>query len=153
MKALLPRSCMPSEQPDKQATSDSAVPSQAERAAETLPGRTQSDASDLFAGPPELADHPRYRIVRLLGRGGMGAVYQAVHKVMDRPVALKVMKPDLIENTAAVERFRREVKTAAQLVHPNIVTAFDAEQVGDLHFLVMEYVDGQTLAERVVKTG
>jgi serine/threonine protein kinase len=129
--------------------------------APTLPGRDLAETAAPGAGPapdaadvpPELRDHPRYRIVRLLGRGGMGAVYQAVHTVMDRPVALKVMRPDLTENPAAVERFKREVKAAAQLHHPNIVTAFDAEQVGNTHFLVMEYVDGRTLADVVAADG
>src|SRR5205085_7784247 len=93
--------------------------------AETLPGRAGPLPDPSL--PAELVDHPRYRVQRLLGRGGMGAVYAAVHKVMERPVALKVMRPDLIDNPAAVERFRREVKAAAQLVHPHIVTAFDAE--------------------------
>src|SRR5262249_48619775 len=139
---------MSSERPSEPAT-DPAAP--------TLPGRDLADTAAPGAGPagdptdapPELRDHPRYRIVRLLGRGGLGAVYQAVHTVMDRPVALKVMRPDLTENPAAVERFRREVKTAAQLHHPNIVTAYDADQVGNTHFLVMEYVDGRTLADIV----
>src|SRR5262249_46075585 len=121
-------------------------------ATETLPGPGILGDPDL-ALPPELAGHPRYLVQRLLGRGGMGAVYQAVHRVMERPVALKVMRPDLIANPAAVERFRREVRAAAQLVHPHIVTAFDAEQVGSLHFLVMEYVAGRNLAEVVAASG
>src|SRR5262245_34326881 len=116
--------------------------------AETLPGHAAA-AGPVPDLPPELADHSRYQVVALLGRGGMGAVYKAVHRVMERPVALKVMRPDLIGNPQAVERFRREVKAAAQLVHPNIVTAFDAEQVGSVHFLVMEYVEGRTLADVV----
>ena len=104
--------------------------------------------------PPELVDHPRYRnIVRLLGQGGMGAVYLAEHRVMERPVALKVMRGELLRNDAAVDRFRREVRTAAQLSHPNIVTAYDAEQVGALHFLVMEYVEGVDLAKRLTQEG
>src|SRR5262245_44463177 len=120
--------------------------------AETLPGHAAA-AGPVPDLPPELADHSRYQVVALLGRGGMGAVYQAVHRVMERPVALKVMRPDLIANPAAVERFRREVKAAAQLVHPHIVTAFDAEQFGSLHFLVMEYVAGHNLAEVVATSG
>jgi serine/threonine protein kinase len=100
--------------------------------------------------PPELADHPRYRILGLLGSGGMGRVYKAEHRLMERLVALKVINRNLTDNAAAVERFRREVKTAAKLSHPNIVTAFDAEQVGDWHFLVMEYVEGQSL-DRIVQ--
>src|SRR5262249_7236342 len=78
--------------------------------------------------------------------GGMGAVYQAQHLLMERLVALKVINHNLLDNRAAVERFRREVKAAAKLTHPNIVTAHDAEQAGDTHFLVMEYVEGTSLA-------
>ncbi len=103
--------------------------------------------------PPELRDHPRYRVVRILGRGGMGDVYKAEHKVMNRTVALKVIKPQLVRNEAAVRRFHREVQAAAQLRHTNIVTAFDAEQAGDLHYLVMEFVDGVDLDEVIRADG
>lgn len=103
--------------------------------------------------PPELAHHPRYRIVKLLGKGGMGVVYQAVHLLMERMVALKVISRFLTSHPAAVERFRREVKLAARLAHPNIVTAFDAEQAGDTHFLVMEFVPGINLDQLVEKRG
>jgi serine/threonine protein kinase len=103
--------------------------------------------------PPELLDHPRYRVVRLLGQGGMGAVYLAEHRVMERPVALKVMRADLVRDDAAVDRFRREVRAAAKLSHANIVTAYDADQVGALHFLVMEYVEGKDLARRLAVAG
>jgi hypothetical protein len=100
--------------------------------------------------PPELSRHERYRVRRLLGEGGMGSVYEAEHCVMRRVVALKVIHRAYTASPAAVERFRREVRAAARLAHPNIVTAHDAEQAGDLHFLVMEYVEGVGLA-RVVK--
>jgi hypothetical protein len=103
--------------------------------------------------PPELADHPRYRILRVLGRGGMGVVYEAEHRHMGRKVALKVVSQALVDRPEAVERFNREVHAAAQLIHPNIVTAFDAEQAGSLHLLVMEYVPGQSLAQVVEKKG
>jgi hypothetical protein len=103
--------------------------------------------------PQALADHPRYRIVELLGRGGMGDVFKAQHKLMNRLVALKVIKPELVRNEAAVRRFQREVQAAARLHHANIVTAFDAEQAGDLHFLVMEYVDGVNLDEVMRERG
>jgi len=103
--------------------------------------------------PTDLQNHPRYKIVALLGRGGMGDVYRAEHTVMNRAVALKVIKPQLIQNESAVSRFRREVQAAARLTHPNIVTAFDAEQAGDLHYLVMEFVDGTDLDEIVRKHG
>jgi serine/threonine-protein kinase len=70
---------------------------------------------------------------------------------MERVVALKIVNPMLVKNPGAVERFRREVRATAQLVHPNIVTAYDAETVDGTHFLVMEYVDGQSLAEVLAK--
>jgi serine/threonine protein kinase len=109
------------------------------------PGGSISDA--VLAA---LGGHERYRVVRPLGRGGMGVVYEAEHRVMRRPVALKVINRRYTADAAAAERFRREVRAAARLHHPNIVTAFDAENVGDTHFLVMEYVEGKSLA-RVVK--
>ena len=98
--------------------------------------------------PAALNGHPRYRVGELLGVGGMGAVYKAEHLLMERPVALKVLKRELIDRPATMERFRREVRAAARLTHPNIVAAFDAEQVEDVHFLVMEYVEGVSLSRR-----
>jgi WD40 repeat protein/tRNA A-37 threonylcarbamoyl transferase component Bud32 len=103
--------------------------------------------------PEALAQHPRYEIIQLLGRGGMGAVYLARHKVMDRTVALKAISPQYLDNPQAVARFRREVQSAAKLAHPHIVTAHDAEQAGDLHFLVMEYVEGTDLARLLKQRG
>jgi tRNA A-37 threonylcarbamoyl transferase component Bud32 len=103
--------------------------------------------------PPELANHPRYRIVRELGRGGMGVVYLARQTVMDRPVVIKVINPSLLDRPDALERFRREIEAAAKLSHPNIVTAYDAEQAGDLHILVMEFVEGQSLAQVLQRKG
>jgi uncharacterized protein (TIGR03067 family) len=103
--------------------------------------------------PAALADHTRYRVRELLGVGGMGAVYRAEHLLMARPVALKIINKGLINNAAAVERFRREVQAAARLVHANIVTAYDADQAGEAHFLVMEYVEGQSLARLLAEKG
>jgi WD40 repeat protein/tRNA A-37 threonylcarbamoyl transferase component Bud32 len=105
------------------------------------------------AVPVELANHSRYRIVDVLGRGGMGAVFKAEHRLMRRLVALKVIRADLVDRPGTVERFRREVEAAAKLTHPNIVTAHDAEQAGGVHFLVMEYVEGTNLADMVEQRG
>jgi serine/threonine protein kinase len=134
-----------------------AIPPQATPAAASQ----DATAADGSAGGPapvadvlaELAGHPRYRVVALLGVGGMGSVYKAEHLLMERAVALKVINRGLLDNPATVERFRREVKAAARLAHPNIVTAYDAEQAGDLHVLVMEYVEGRTLARLVAEKG
>ncbi len=124
--------------------------------AATLPPSSPAD-SDAAQGvdpvPAELARHERYRVVRLLGAGGMGCVYQAEHCVMRRTVALKVINRAFTANPAAVERFCREVRAAARLTHPNIVTAYDAEHTGDTTFLVMEYVEGVTLAQLVLERG
>jgi tRNA A-37 threonylcarbamoyl transferase component Bud32 len=100
--------------------------------------------------PAELAAHPRHRVLELLGTGGMGAVYRAEHRVMGRVVALKVISSRFLRNPEVVERFAREVQVASRLAHPNIVAAYDAENAGDLHFLVMEHVEGTRL-DRVIE--
>lgn len=87
----------------------------------------------------------RYKLLDRIGKGGMGVVFKAQHAVMDRVVALKVMSRALLNNSQAVARFNREVRTAAALNHPNIISAYDADCVGNTHFLVMEYVDGRDL--------
>jgi serine/threonine protein kinase len=102
--------------------------------------------------PPELVGHPRYRVRELLGAGGMGAVFKAEHLLMGRMVALKVIHRHLVDRPAAAERFRQEVRAAARLAHPNIVTAYDAEQAGNIHFLVMEFVEGISL-DRLIESG
>ncbi len=103
--------------------------------------------------PLALQEHPRYRVLKMLGRGGMGVVYKAEHRLMERPVALKVISRRLMANPLAIERFQREVRAAARLTHSNIVVAHDAEQAGELHFLVMEFVDGVSLAQYVERKG
>jgi serine/threonine protein kinase/formylglycine-generating enzyme required for sulfatase activity len=103
--------------------------------------------------PPELANHPKFRIVRELGRGGMGVIYLAQHRVMEKPVALKVINPSFLDHPNALARFHAEVKAAGKLDHPNIARALDADQAGNLHFLVMEYVEGMTLAQLLKQQG
>jgi tRNA A-37 threonylcarbamoyl transferase component Bud32/DNA-binding beta-propeller fold protein YncE len=103
--------------------------------------------------PPELDGHARYRVVRLLGSGGMGTVYEAEHRVMQRLVALKVIKRAYTASAAMLERFRREVRAAARLSHPNVVATYDAEDAGETHFLVMEYGEGTDLGRLVQERG
>jgi serine/threonine protein kinase len=117
---------------------------------EAPPPPQPRDVADL---PPELRNHPRYRIVKCLGAGGMGVVYQAEHRLMQRVVALKVLGRHWLQHPEAEARFLREVKAAARLTHANIVAAHDAERAGDLHFLVMEFVEGVDLARLVEKRG
>ena len=113
----------------------------------------ESAATQAEAIPSFLVDHPRYRVERLLGSGGMGSVYLAEHRVLERNVALKVINPELLSDPGMVERFRKEAKAAARLSHPNVVTVYDAETAGNGHFLVMEYVPGTDLARLVVERG
>ncbi|MCU0720132.1 MAG: protein kinase [Pirellula sp.] len=93
-----------------------------------------------------LANHPRYRVLHWIARGGMGDVFLAEHRGMGRTVAVKVIHRKFVRTPSFDERFQREVRTAARLIHPNIVTAYDSDQFEGMHFLVMEYVDGCDLA-------
>ncbi|MBT4694281.1 MAG: Hsp70 family protein, partial [Planctomycetaceae bacterium] len=109
-------------------------------------------ARDEQASPklPVLGD---YVLLGKIGAGGMGKVFKARHRRMDRIVALKVLPPNMMKHPEAVLRFRQEVKAAAQLFHPNIVTAFDAGEQSGVHFLVMEFVEGQALSAIVKEHG
>jgi serine/threonine protein kinase len=97
--------------------------------------------------PAELRNQTKYRILRILGRGGMGSVYEALHIRMERKQALKVINPELVDNAEAQRRFDDEIKTVAKLDHPNIARAYDAEAFGALQVIVMEFVQGKTLYE------
>ncbi len=94
-----------------------------------------------------------YVILDKLGEGGMGQVYKARHRRMGRVVAIKVLPPWATDSPTAVQRFQREVEAAAKLVHPNVVTAYDADEANNVHFLVMEFVEGIDLASLVEREG
>lgn len=96
-----------------------------------------SGRHDFFVG--------KYKLLERLGAGGMGTVYKAHHAMTDRVVALKLVSKALLANPPAVARFRTEVRLICSLNHPNIITAFDADSVGDMHFLVMEFGQGRDL--------
>jgi serine/threonine-protein kinase len=88
----------------------------------------------------------RYELSHLVARGGMAEVYRAHDRLLDRPVALKVLFPELSVDRAFVERFRREAQAAANLSHPNIVPVFDWGEDGGTYFIVMEFIDGRALS-------
>ena len=94
-----------------------------------------------------------YVLLERLGKGGMGQVFTALHRRMERVVALKLLAPEVMQNERAVRRFQREAKAAAKLSHPNIVAAFDADMDKGVHFLVMEYVKGSDLASYIKRHG
>ena len=103
--------------------------------------------------PPGLAEHPDYQVLRELGRGGMGVVYLAENRMMGRKEVLKVVSSHLLNRQGVLERFLREIRSAAQLHHPNIVTAYSATRVGESIVFAMQYVDGYDLAKLVEKSG
>lgn len=94
-----------------------------------------------------------YRIQDQIGRGGMGTVYRAEHTTLGTHVAIKVLSPRFATDPAFVARFEREARAAAALSHPNIVRVFDAGDDDGLHYIVMEFVDGQTLADVLAVKG
>ncbi|MCA9018946.1 MAG: SUMF1/EgtB/PvdO family nonheme iron enzyme, partial [Planctomycetaceae bacterium] len=94
-----------------------------------------------------------YLILEPIGSGGMGTVYKAMHRRMKRIVALKVIRTDLQHVPDRLKRFEREVQTAARLSHPHIVTAYDAGEDQGIHYLICEYIDGESLTQMVRSSG
>jgi serine/threonine protein kinase len=92
-----------------------------------------------------------YLLLERLGEGGMGQVFKARHRNLGRTVAVKLIRKERLDNPAAIKRFEREVRAAAALNHPNIVHAYDADQIGGTHLLVMECIEGATDLNRLVK--
>jgi serine/threonine protein kinase len=106
---------------------------------------TRFQAKQIWAGETEGLVLGQYHILDELGKGGFGQVFKARHAMMGRLVAIKLISPDVVEDKRARGWFRREVLASTELCHPNIVMAYDADEIDDLLFFVMEYVDGPTL--------
>ncbi len=114
---------------------------------------TDFQAQEILAGsgaPLVLGD---YVVLDRIGVGGMGHVYKARHRHMKRTVALKVISPQAMRDTATLKRFQREVEAAARLEHPNIVTAHDSRHDRGVHYLVMSYAEGSDLGALVRSQG
>jgi eukaryotic-like serine/threonine-protein kinase len=112
---------------------------------------------DVLLGPPS---HPemlgrlgRYEIERMIGSGGMGIVFKAIDTELNRPVAVKVLAPHLARNGAAKQRFGRESRAAAAVVHEHVVAIHNVESERDNPFIVMQYVSGESLQARVARLG
>lgn len=95
----------------------------------------------------------RYRLLAMLGSGGMGSVYKALDEELDEIVALKVLRKDLLATERIVERFRREVKLARRVTHPNVARTFDIGEHDGEKFLTMEYVEGESLSSQLATEG
>jgi eukaryotic-like serine/threonine-protein kinase len=91
----------------------------------------------------------RYRLEQLLGRGGMASVWLAADEVLERPVAIKILSDTIASDPEFVARFRREARVAAGLSHPNLIGIYDYAADSERPYLVMEYIEGETLAERI----
>lgn len=108
--------------------------------------------TDIF--PPGAIISDRYKLIAPLAVGGMGAVYRAEHTLMQRRLAVKLLRPELADRDEAKKRFIREAQLCAQLEHPNSVTVYDFGIVGDdIFFLAMEYLEGESMADRLRKNG
>jgi serine/threonine-protein kinase len=95
----------------------------------------------------------RYRIEEVVGAGGMATVYKADDLTLERPVAVKVMRREVVKEADQLERFRREARAAAKLSHPHIVTVIDAGEENSRPYIVFEYVPGETLKQRIKSEG
>ncbi len=114
---------------------------------------TQWQVDKLLAGKHKGFKLGKYKLLSLLGKGGMSQVYLAEHTLMKRKVAIKVLPANRVKDSTYLERFRIEARAAAKLDHPNIVHAYDIDQDGNTHYLVMEYVEGQDLHIHVKEKG
>lgn len=114
---------------------------------------TKFQAEEIYQGKGKSLVLGNYILMEKIGAGGMGQVFKARHRRMDRFVAVKILPLTTASDNVAIARFEREVKAAAKLSHPNIVAAYDADCANDVHFLVMELVEGSDLSELVKKNG
>ncbi len=136
----------PNRDSKKQAMNPAVTPAKMEAPHERVNAESPLDAPDVH----QLGD---YLITGTIGRGGMGHVYRAVHKIMGRVVAIKTMQKARANDLPARRRFEREVQVLAKLSHPNIVTAFDAREHDDVLYLVTELIEGEDLAKLVARKG
>ncbi len=140
----------------REINADPAVAADTLRIAEELINRhilTRWQADKLLQGRHKGFFLGKYRLLSLLGTGGMSTVYLAEHRLMRRRVALKVLPKASLAGSSHLERFHKEAQAVAALDHRNIVRAYDVDQEGDIHFLVMEYVAGRSLHEIVAVEG
>jgi eukaryotic-like serine/threonine-protein kinase len=123
----------------------------------STPGRSRS-LSGLYAKPQDLLQPGdviggRYEILQLLGEGGMGAVYKALDREVERTVALKLIRPELASNPSILARFKQELLTAHQVTHKNVIRIYDLSEADGVKFITMEFVEGSDLRRILVDNG
>src|SRR5690242_1563678 len=110
------------------------------------PARPQSEFSGSTASfAPGTLLGARYQILKILGQGGMGAVYQARDQELDRTIALKVIRPDLASNASILQRFKQELILSRNVTHKNVVRIFDLGEADGTKFITMEFIEGEDL--------
>jgi len=95
----------------------------------------------------------RYELIEKIGEGGMAVVYKAKCRLLNRFVAIKILKPEFVKDAKFIESFRRESQAAASLSHPNIVNVFDVGKEGNIYYIVMELIEGRVLSDIIKKEG
>ncbi len=95
----------------------------------------------------------RYEVIKEIGKGGMANVYLAFDTILNRQVAIKILKGDMANDPVSLERFKREANTSTKLFHPNAVDVYDVGEQGNMHYIVMEYVKGHTLKQLIKRRG
>jgi serine/threonine-protein kinase len=114
---------------------------------------TEYQARQILKGKVQGLIFGRYVILDFLGKGTMGKVFKAKHRMMGRVVALKILDSKYLSNARSVARFQREMQLVGRLDHPNVIRAFDADRIEDCHFIAMEYAAGPTLQELLQSRG
>ncbi len=114
-------------------------------------GATSTSSIDVMQQRLQRAVEGKYRLERLVGKGGMGAVFLAHDLTLEREVAIKVLPPDVAQDEQVVRRFQQEAKTAAKLDHPNIIPIYRVESEGGLNYFVMKYISGTSLEDLLEK--
>jgi serine/threonine-protein kinase len=114
---------------------------------------TRWQADKLLAGKHKGFRLGKYKLLGQIGKGGMSSVYLAEHEVMKRRVAIKVLPQNRVDDASYLDRFRLEARAVAKMDDPNIVRAYDIDNEGNIHYIVMEYVDGQDLHQIVAQQG
>ena len=95
----------------------------------------------------------RYELLERIGEGGMSVVYKAKDKLLNRFVAIKILKPEFIGDHKFIDSFRRESQAAASMSHPNIVNIYDVGKEGNIHYIVMELIEGRALSDTIKEQG